>query len=56
MDKNTYFIGSWELEANNSLKLANAQTLNNPTNIFKINTNIILYRVFSSNIYGYPKY
>ena len=44
--KDTHFIDSLELDANDSPKIAIVQALNNPINILLINQNIILYRVF----------
>ena len=54
--KDTRFIGPLELDANDLTKITAVKTFNNPINIFIINPNIILYRVFSLNIYEYPKY
>ena len=45
-----------ELEVYNPLKLTNVQTLDNPIKILFLNLDIISYRVFSLNIYEYPKY
>ena len=56
MIRDTNFIGSWELQAYDSQNLPTVQALVNPIHIFSINPNIILYRVFSLNVYKYPKY
>ena len=54
--RNTYFMGPVKLKASGSPKLPILQVLNNPINIFKINSKIIVYGVFSSNIYECQKY
>ena len=54
--RDTNFIDSWELQAYDSQKLPTVQALVNPIQIFSINPSIILDRVFSLNVYKYPKF
>ena len=54
--KDTYFIHPLELEANDSPKLSFLKAFNISINIFKINTNIFLYCVFSWNIFECLEY
>ena len=47
--RDTPFVILSNLETNDSPKFTDVQALNNPINIFSLNPNIILYRVFSLN-------
>ena len=44
------------LSVTDPVKLTTMQTHHNPINIFKKKTNIIFYRVFSSNSFDHPKH
>ena len=52
--RDTHFILLLELQANGSLKLTIAQVLDNPINIFLMNSDIVLYCIFLKNICRYP--
>ena len=54
--EDTHFIRHSNLEANDSPKCLVMKVLINPINNFLINPNIILYCIFSLNIYEYPKH